>query len=118
MEAAQVFTAEYKTRHACPSARMACARCVRMRTRMGLLPVAVSQTKVGEGTKGLWGLQFKATLHRKLGRSQQLELQGADPVTPISKNEEQCRYARLLLSGLLCSVIQGPWPRECCSLPP
>lgn len=114
MEAAQGFTAEYKTRHVCPSAHMAYARRVRMRTRMGSLPVAASQTKAGEGTKGLSGLQFKATLHHRLGQSQQLELQGAGPVTPISKNEEQCMYAPLLLRGLPCSVIQGPRPWECC----
>lgn len=80
---------------------------------MGLFPVAAIQTKADEGIQGLSGLQFKATLHHRLGQPQQLELEGAGPVSPICKKEEQCMYARLLLSGLLCSVIQGPWLRKC-----
>ena len=61
-----------------------------MCTRMGLFPVAAIQTKAGEGMKGLSGLQFKATVHHRLGQPQQLELQGAGPVTPVSKKEERC----------------------------
>lgn len=61
-----------------------------MRTRMGLFPVAEIKTKACEGDEGLSGLQFKATLHHRLGQPQQLELQGAGPVTPVSKKEERC----------------------------